>query len=152
MQLWWFIALGARFWLSYLIFRMVSSLVLSEYPSLWEELAKYFDPCLSFLTSGSHYTNARKDFNIWKNEDLLHSVPSTGCGLHRCRGGVCGALCLWLISQHACLPQYAHQLAGTVPQRFVVELGCEVVLCCLQILQHHARILSSSLLSEHDIN
>lgn len=90
MQLWWFIALGARFWLSYLIFRMVSSLVLSEYPSLWEELAKYFDPSLSFLTSGSHYTNARKDFNIWKNEDLLHSVPSTGCGLRRCRGG-----CLW---------------------------------------------------------
>lgn len=95
---------------------MVSSLVLSEYPSLWEELGKYFDPCLSFLTSGSHYTSARKDFAKWKIK-LSQIQFQCWVWIRQVQEGVWGALCIWLISQHAFLPQHAHQLAGTVPQR-----------------------------------
>lgn len=116
MQLCWCIVIGPSSWLSCLVFWIVSSLVLSEYPSLWEELAKYFDPCLSFLTSGSHYTNARKDFAKWKMKiSCIHF--HRWVWMRQVQKGVRGFQCLWLISQHACLPDPAHQLAATVLQR-----------------------------------
>lgn len=151
MQLCWFIAIGTRFWLSYLVFWIVSSLVLSKYPSLWEELAKYFDPSSSFLTSGSHYTNARKDFTKWKIK-LSRIQLQCWVWIRQVQKGDWGALRLWLISQHApCLPNMLASCLALFPWD-LVELGCEMSLCCLQILQYHARTLLSSLLNEHDDN